>query len=146
MLSVGNRVLDSEYLKLHDIIDRIAHAIVSRNTAALSDAYELLERCLCACCALEKSIAKAVDLDFSERMQAHQCLLGRFDELKEELLAKSGCWLEWEVKYYIDTFRSYLIQHFRETAGALLLSAHHYDLDPSAVNAKCTGCQSDSAV
>lgn len=138
MLSVGNRILDSEYLKLHDIIDRIAHSIVARNTAALSDAYELLERCLCACCSLEKNIAHTLGLDFSERLQAHQCLLSRFEGLKDELHAKNGCWLEWEVKYYIDSFRSYLIQHIRDDAGALLamLSAHRYDLDPCTVNPK----------
>lgn len=136
-LSIGNRILDFEHMKLHDIIDMLAHSIVVRDMAALSEAFELLENCLCAYFVVEKNIAQAVNFDFAHHERTHQYLLSKSQRLKAELIAKNGKWLEWEVKYYINSLRNYLTQHIREDSKPLsiVLNAHFYDLKPNEVPA-----------
>lgn len=130
MLSAGNKFLDSEYMKLHDIIDRIVLTIVARDVATLSETFDLLERCLCACFLLEKNIAQLVDFDFSQHRLLHQRLLNNYLQVKAELVSKNGGWLEWEVKYYIDSLRDYLIQYINDDIRPLstVLSRHLYEL------------------
>lgn len=135
-LSVGNRVLDSEHMKLHAIIDRIVRSIVAREVAALSDAFELLENCLHAYFVLETNIAQAVNFDFSQHRLAHQGLLSKCQQVKDELIAKNGAWLEWEVKDYIDSLRHNMIQHISEDSKPLsiVLNTHFYDFKHDTVS------------
>jgi len=135
-LSIGNRILDSEHMKLHDIINRIACSIAVSDMATLSDEFELLESCLCAYFVLEENIAQAINFDFSQHRLTHQRLLNMCQQARYELIVENGAWLEFlkiDVKYYIDSLKDYLIQHIRKDSKPLsiVLNAHFYDLNPN---------------
>lgn len=142
-LSVGNRIIDYEHMKLHDIIDMLARSIVARDTAALLEAFELLEKCLCDYFVLEKNIAQEINFDFAQHGLTHQALLIKFQQLKAELIARNGEWLEWEVKYYINFLRNYLTRHISEDSRSLsiVLNTHFYDLKPKKYQLKMTEMQ-----
>lgn len=130
--SVGNRILDSEHKKLHDIINTIAASIKARDVVALSAGFELLENCLHAYFVAEENIAQAVGFDFNQHRVAHQDLMYKFQSLKNELTAKNLVFSEHEEASYIHTLCRHLKLHvLLESAPLeLVLSTHFYDLKP----------------
>lgn len=118
-LSIGNRILDSEHKKLHGIINQIVCSVDARNVAALSEAFELLESCLCDYFAVEENIAQAINFDFTQHKLAHQHLLDEFQRMKDKLTAKNGMWSDKEGKNYAHSLMNYLIQHIKEDGKPL---------------------------
>lgn len=131
-LSIGNRTLDSEHRKLHGIINKIARSIVARDVAALSEAFDLLENCLCAYFVVEENIAQAIHLDFAQHKLAHQCLLNEFQRIRDELTVKNGRWSDDEGGKYAHFLMNYLIQHIRKDGRPLkiVLDTCLYDFNP----------------
>lgn len=131
-LSIGNRILDSEHKKMHGMIDRIACSIAARDIAALSEALELLEDCLCAYFAVEENIAQSINLDFTQHKLAHQHLLNEFQRIKGKLTAKNGMWSDDEGEGYAHSLMNYLIGHIKEDSGQLkiVLDTCLYDFNP----------------
>lgn len=131
-MSVGNRILDSEHKKLHDIINEITNSIAAGNVAALSAAFELLENGLCAYFAVEEGIAQALDFDFNQHKLAHQNLLKKFLYAKDELMANNGGWSKSEKKDYIVYLRGCLVRHIKEDDKPfkIALSTQFYDFKP----------------
>jgi len=131
-LSTGNRILDSEHKKLHGIINQIVCSVVARNVAALSEAFELLENCLCVYFAAEENIAQAINFDFTQHRLAHQHLLDEFQCMKDELTAKNGMWTDEEGEDYAHSLMNYLIQHIKEDGKPLkiVLDTCLYDFKP----------------
>ena len=128
-LSVGNRVLDSKHNNLYSMINKVAHLIATRNMAALLEAFDLLENCLCDYFSVEESIARAIDFDFTRHELAHRQLLGRYKQIKAELIAKNGTWTKFEENGYIESMKSYLRWHIKEDGKPLkaVLETHYYD-------------------
>lgn len=132
-LSVGNRLLDSEHKNLHDIINVITSLIVAGDVAALLEAFELLENCLCAYFVVEENVAQAANFDFTQHMLAHQGLFGKFQRIKHEWLAKNGMWSELENGCFIHSLRDCLIQHIKVDSRPfqMVLNTCLYDLKPN---------------
>ena len=128
-MSVGNRIIDSKHSEIFDMIDGIVHSIMAKDVAALSEAFDLLENCLCAYFTVEESIAKAANFDFTHHRLDHQVLLNEFRRLEDWLVAKNGLWSEFEEKGCIDSLKNCLIRHIKEEANPLkiVLSTHFYD-------------------
>ena len=128
-LSVGNRVLDSKHNNLYSMINKVAYLIATRNMAALLEAFDLLENCLCDYFSVEESIARAIDFDFTRHELAHRQLLGRYKQIKAELIAKNGTWTKFEENGYIESMKSYLRWHIKEDGKPLkaVLETHYYD-------------------
>lgn len=94
---------------------------------------KLLENSLLAYFAVEESVAEALHFDFAQHRLAHQRLMTEFQQVRDELIAKNGRWLEPGVRSHIDSLRYRLIQHIKEDAKPLksVLSTHFYDFIPS---------------
>ena len=131
-LSIGNRILDSEHKKLHGIINQIVCSVAARNVAALSEAFELLESCLCDYFAVEENIAQAIGFDFTQHKLAHQHLLNEIQRIKGMLTAKNGMWSDEEGKNYAHSLMNCLIQHITQDGKPLriVLDTCLYDFNP----------------
>jgi hemerythrin-like metal-binding protein len=139
-LSVGNRILDGEHKKLHEIINGMIHAVASRDVTMLVEAFELLENSLYAYFAVEENIALAVDFDFEQHRLVHQGLLYKFRHIKNELLTRNDTQPALDDKHYIDALKNCLIRHIKVDDKPLkaVLETHFYDFKPdSAVNPEC---------
>lgn len=129
-LSVGNRLIDSEHKKLHDMVNRLMNSISARNVAALHEAFEQLEDCLCAYFSVEERIAQAVSFDFTQHRLAHQHLLNEVRRIRNELTASNcGCS---DDENYARCLMICLIRHIKEDAKPLktVLDTHLYDFNP----------------
>jgi len=129
-LSVGNRVIDTEHKKLHDMANRLMHSIAARNVAVLSEVFEQLENGLCAYFSAEEHIAQAVNLDFARHRLEHQRLLNEVQRIKSELMA-SNCACP-EDGNYARCLMGCLIKHIKEEGYPLkiVLNTHLYDFNP----------------
>ena len=107
-LTVGNRVIDSEHKRLHDIIKGIASTIEAGELTALPEKFELLEKGLCIYFVIEENIAQALNFDFNQHKLAHQHLLNNFKRIKDELMTKNGMWSKFEEEGYISSLVIYL--------------------------------------
>lgn len=130
-LSIGNRAIDSAHKEAFDMIDKVVHLIMAKNVAALTDAFGLLEDCLCTCFLVEENIAQAAGFDFTSHSLAHQGLLNEFQRIKNWLTKKNGAWSEFEKKGCIDSLRNCLIRHIKEDSKPLkiVLETHFYDFN-----------------
>lgn len=133
--SVGNRIIDSAHREILGMVNEIVRLIVVRDAAALLEAFELLENCLCAYFSIEEQVAQAANFDFTQHKLAHQFLLNEFKRTKDELMSKNGVWSEFEEKGYINSLKNYLIRHIKDDGKPLkmVLDTHYYDFNPSCV-------------
>lgn len=131
-LSVGNRAIDSAHKEVFGVIKRITHQIVAKDVTAISEAFDLLENCLCACFAVEENIAQAAGLDFTGHRLTHQDLSNEFQRIKNWLMEKNGMWSEFEEKGCIDSLRNCMARHIKEEGKSLkvVLETHFYDFNP----------------
>lgn len=130
--SVGNRLLDAEHKKLHDIIGEISRLIVAGDTAVLPNAFERLESYLDAYFGTEENIAHAIGFDFARHRLAHQNLLALFQHAKREMLARNRVFSENEKRLYATRLGNYLTQHIAVDSRPLkiVLDTHYYDFNP----------------
>ncbi|MDO8465163.1 MAG: hemerythrin domain-containing protein [Gallionella sp.] len=131
-LSVGNRIIDSAHKEVFGMIDRIAHSIMARDIAALPEAFDLLENCLCVYFSVEENIAQAAHFDFTKHRLAHQNLLNEFQRMKNWLMEKNGAWSRFEEEGCIDSLKNCLVRHIKEDEEPLkiVLNTHFYDFNP----------------
>ncbi|MDO8465134.1 MAG: hypothetical protein Q7S46_07775 [Gallionella sp.] len=131
VLSLGNRAIDSEHKKIHDLINKIADL---RDAAALLKAFELLEINLVAYFVVEENIARAIEFDFAQHGLAHQGLLNDVHFIKNEMMAKNGLFSKIEEKGYIDSLWHCLIRHIKEDGKPFkaVLGTYFYDFDPDS--------------
>ncbi|MFZ2302163.1 MAG: hemerythrin domain-containing protein [Gallionella sp.] len=129
VLSLGNRAIDSEHKKIHDLINKIADL---RGADTLLKAFELLENNLAAYFVVEENIARAIEFDFAQHRLAHQCLLNDVHFIKNEMMAKNGLLSKTEEKGYIDSLWHCLIRHIKEDGKPFkaVLDTHFYDFNP----------------
>lgn len=131
--SIGNRLLDAEHKKLHDIIGEISRLIVAGNTTVLPNAFERLENYLHSYFAVEENIAHAIGFDFVRHRLAHQNLLALFQHTKREMLARNGVFSGHEKNLYAIRLGNYLTQHITVDSRPLkiVLDTHYYDFNPN---------------
>lgn len=131
-LSIGNRILDSEHKNLYGIINKMACSIAARDVAALSEAFELLENCLCTYFVVEERIAQAINFDFAQHRLAHRQLLEEFQRMKGELTAEKGLRPGGDEANYAHLLTNCLMHHIKEDSRPLkmVLDTHFYDFNP----------------
>ena len=107
----GDETTGSGQSTLVSLVNDVKHMVESRNSAALSVAFDLLEAWLTAHFADEEMKARAANLDFSNRKLEQQFELNELLFLKNELSAKNGVWSDGEAKLDIQFLSNWLIEH-----------------------------------
>ncbi|MFZ2302141.1 MAG: hemerythrin family protein [Gallionella sp.] len=107
----GNADAGSAQSVLVSLVNDVKHMIESRNSAALSVAFDLLETWLLAHFADEERKAKAANIDFPNRKLEQQFELNELLFLKNGLAAKNGAWSDSEAKLDIQFLSDWLIEH-----------------------------------
>ena len=131
-LSVGNRIIDSEHRNLLVKIEDIAHLITARNDVALSVACKLLGDSLQNYFAVEESIAKALNFDFTQHRLAHQNLSNQCQLINNKLLKLNDLHAFFDRKDCIDAMNYCFIYHIEEDSKAfkVILDENIYDFQP----------------
>lgn len=132
-ISVGNRILDSEYKKMFDTIHQIQCSIRAKNPVAVASDFKLLEDIACACFAVEEKIAQAVGVDFALHSLAHQNLLKKYRQVRDELAAKNGSWSDNDGEMCAKTLNDCLMRHLEYESESLriVLDTYLYDFNPT---------------
>jgi hemerythrin len=132
-ISVGNRVIDSEYKKMFDIIHRIQCSIKAKDCAVIAADFKLLEDSARACFSVEEEIARAVGFDFTLHNLAHQNLLKEYQLLADELASRNGTWSDGEGEVYKSLLNNRLIKHLEYESRPLriVLDTYLYDFKPT---------------
>jgi hemerythrin len=107
----GNSSDGSDRDTLISLVNDVKRMIESKNGAALSAAFELLETWLLAHFADEEKKARAANIDFPSRKFERQYELNGLFFLRGQLLAKNGAWSDDEAKYDIQFLSDWLIEH-----------------------------------
>lgn len=135
-LSVGNAILDSEHRNLIAKINNIMHLIEAGNTAALLDAFKLLETWLLTHFENERVFAQAVNVDFEQHELAHRRFLSEIHCLIDELTAGNWMLSNGKTKSLCQLLHDMLIKHINEDdmQMKLALQNRRYDYVPSTEN------------
>lgn len=132
-ISVGNKIIDSEYKKMFDIIHRIQRSIMAKDCAAIAADFKLLEDFACTCFSVEEKIAQAVGFDFTLHNLAHQNLLKKYQQVRDELAARNGSWFSGEGEAYKHFINDCLMGHLEHESRPLrfVLDTYFYDFKPT---------------
>lgn len=132
-MSIGNRIIDTTHEKILDMINRIEHLIKECNCHALSETFNLLEEHLSDYFLVEEGIAQAINFPFTEHGIAHQHLLNKVQQSKNDLVASNGMWSNTTAKHYSNLLRDCLSTHIKVESEPikLMLVTRFYDFKPS---------------
>ncbi|MBI5439199.1 MAG: hypothetical protein HY936_09690 [Nitrosomonadales bacterium] len=107
----GNAAIGSDRDTLISLVNDVKRMIESRDSAALSVSFELLEVWLAAHFKDEEKKARATDIDFSSRKFEQQYELNELGFLRDGLAARNGVWSDVEAKLDIQFLSNWLIEH-----------------------------------
>lgn len=107
----GNAAIGSDQNTLISLVNDVKHMIESRDSSALSAAFELLEVWLSAHFSDEEKKAQTANIDFSNRKLEQQFELNGLFFLRGALAAKNGAWSDSEAKLDIQFLSDWLIGH-----------------------------------
>lgn len=132
-LSIGNRIIDSAHEKILDMVNRIECLIKVRDCHALSETFNLLEDYLSDYFLVEEGIAQAINFPFTQHDVAHQYLLNKVQQTKNELAANDGMWSDTTAKHYSNLLRDCLSKHVKVESEPIkiMLVNRFYDFKPS---------------
>jgi len=132
-MSIGNRIIDSAHEKILDMINRIEHLIKECDCHALSETFNLLEEHLSDYFLVEEGIAQAINFPFTEHDIAHQHLLNKVQQSKNDLVASNGMWSNTTAKHHSNLLRDCLSTHIKVESEPikLMLVTRFYDFKPS---------------
>ena len=106
-----NAAVGSEQNTSISLVNDVKRMIESRDSSALSVAFELLEAWLGAQFKDEEKKAQAANIDFSNRKLEQQFELNGLFFLRGKLAAKNGAWSDSEAKLDIQFLSDWLIEH-----------------------------------
>lgn len=131
-ISVGNRRIDSEHRKVFEIIRCIQRSILEKDCAAIADGFRLFEEAAQACFTVEERIAHAVGFDFTLHDLAHQAMLKRYRQTKDELATRNGSWCGAESGVYANHISEWLVMHldYESRPLRIVLDTYLYDFEP----------------
>jgi hemerythrin len=107
----GNAAIGSERDTLISLVNDVKRMIESKNSSALSVAFELLDVWLAAHFKDEEKKAHAAHIDFSSRKFEQQYELNELGFLRDGLAAKNGIWSDAEARLDIQFLSNWLIEH-----------------------------------
>lgn len=130
--SVGNRIIDTNHKQLFDIIHRVQQSIITGNLAAMSAEFEVFENFARTCFSAEEEIARAAGFDFTWHGMAHQNLLEKYRQIKDELIDRKVSWSETECEAYLMMLVDLLKRHLDHESRSLMcvLDTYYYDFRP----------------
>jgi hemerythrin-like metal-binding protein len=132
-LSIGNKIIDSAHEKILNMVNRIEYLIKVRDCHALSERFNLLEDYLSDYFLIEEGIAQAINFPFTQHDVAHQYLLNKVQQTKNELVANNGMWSDTTAKHYSKLLRDCLSKHIKVESKPIkiMLVNRFYDFRPS---------------
>lgn len=107
----GNTAIGSDRDALIGMVNDVKHMIESKNSSALSVAFELLEAWLATHFKDEEKKAQAANIDFSSRKFEQQYELNELEFLRDGLATKNGKWSDSEARLDIQFLSNWLIEH-----------------------------------
>ncbi|MBI5626073.1 MAG: hypothetical protein HY935_02550 [Nitrosomonadales bacterium] len=113
-LSVGNDLIDSDHKKLIVAVNNVAHAIETRDRAALSEAYKFLNNLLSIHFTNEEKIAKAANIPFDTNDLCHLQLMDEINYMINKLDNLQSIWPDHVVKMYSRFLNEWVIKHIVE--------------------------------
>ena len=131
-LSVGNATIDSEHRNLLRMIDDVERAVRVRDSAALLQAFKLLEDCVGVHFADEERIAQAIGFDFTHNKLEHEYVQNELQHMRDELVAKNGLWSESAAVHYSYFLSEWMIKHILQEDMLMqsVLQTYPYDFKP----------------
>jgi len=131
-MSIGNRIIDSAHEKILDMINRIEHFITIGDCHALSKTFNLLEDHLSDYFLVEEGIAQAINFPFADHNIAHQNLLNKVQQSKNDLVASNGMWSNTTAKHYSNLLSDSLSTHIEVESEQIkiMLATRFYDFKP----------------
>lgn len=108
-LSVGNAVIDSDHRNLISQVNDLIHAIETRNSSNIAQAFMHLENELCRHFANEEKIARAVDFDISCHKLAQQYWLNELLFLKDLLSSGKCLWFDDAIGHFTRFLKNWMI-------------------------------------
>lgn len=109
-LSVGNEAIDSDHIRLMELINDIAKA---RDKFALLRAFKLFKACIISHHINEEQYALALKFPFGLHKVAHQNISVKIELIGHEL-EKNGAAAVFETDTYAQFLRDWLIKHITE--------------------------------
>lgn len=127
-LSVGNAMIDSDHKNLIVVINGMEHAIVGRDHAALSKAFELFATYMHIHLRNEAKIAEAINFPLAQNKLEHRQL----KHLIEYLEPKDGIWNDELVDKYSSFLSDWMLDHIIKNDMQMksVLQTYPYDLKP----------------
>lgn len=131
-LSVGNALIDADHENLIVVVNSVEHAIASRDHAAFSKAFDLLDTYMNIHFINEEKIADAVKFSFNHNKMEHRYLLKEMRKMKEEMDAANGVWPDELVNKYSHFLSSWMTNHIIKEDMLLkpVLETYPYDFKP----------------
>lgn len=113
-LSVGNDLIDGDHKKLILAINDVTQAIETRDGAAISKAYKLLNVLMGIHFINEEKIARAVNIPFDANNLHHLQLMDEIKYMINKLDSLQGIWPDHVVKMYSRFLNEWIIKHIVE--------------------------------
>lgn len=131
-LSVGNAMIDAEHRNLMVAVNSVEQALGTRDRAALSKTFDLLETYMRIHFRNEERIAEAIGFTFSEGKLEHQQFLQEMKSLREELERMNGIWSDDFANRYFSFLSNWITEHITKEDMQLksALEAYPYDFKP----------------
>jgi hemerythrin len=131
-LSIGNAMIDAEHKNLIVAVNSVEHAIGTRDTVALSKAFDLLDTYMNIHFRNEERVAEAINFPFAKNKQEHRHLLKEMKYMREELEAKNGIWPDELIKRYSRFLSGWMADHIVKEDMQMkpALQTYPYDFKP----------------
>jgi len=134
-MSVGNETMDSEHIRILELVNAVDGAIRNRDETAFARALERLEETARIHFGNEEKIAQAIGFPFEEHNLEHAYILDQFSEIKAQLAAHRGAWSESMAEYYYEFLSTWAVDHVLEDdmQMKILLETYPYDFRPKGL-------------
>lgn len=113
-LSVSNRAIDNEHMKLIALVNELEHAIRKRDADVLSVLFDQFDDAILAHFRSEATFAQAIGHPFDDHAKEHDYVLGEIQTMRRELLPANGRWSESVAEYYYSFLSEWAIRHISE--------------------------------
>jgi len=131
-LSVGNALIDSDHQNLIVVVNSVEHAIASRDRAAFSKSFDLLETYMNIHFRNEEKIADAVKFPFGQNKLEHRYIIIEMRKMREEMDTSNGIWTDELVAKYSRFLSNWMTSHIIKEDMQLkpVLETYPYNFKP----------------
>ena len=131
-LSVGNAIIDADHKNLIITVNSVEHAIGTKDRAAMSKAFVLLETYMLIHFTNEEKIAEAVNFPFASNKLEHQRCMEEMNAVRDELEKMNGIWSDELANKYIRFLSIWMVDHITKEDMLMkpVLETYPYDFKP----------------